>query len=59
MKDNAQSWEVTNNTTETAAIEFPEFTYNAAGDYYYKVTEVNANADGMEYDRVYILHMCQ
>lgn len=57
-KDNAQSWEVTNNTTETAAIEFPEFTYNAAGDYYYKVTEVNANADGMEYDpSVYIAHV--
>lgn len=58
VKDNAQSWEVTNNTTETAAIEFPEFTYNAAGDYYYKVTEVNANADGMEYDpSVYIAHV--
>ena len=57
-KDNAQSWEVTNNTTENAAIEFPEFTYNAAGDYYYKVTEVNANADGMEYDpSVYIAHV--
>ncbi len=58
VKDNAQSWEVTNNTTENAAIEFPEFTYNAAGDYYYKVTEVNANADGMEYDpSVYIAHV--
>ena len=57
-KDNAQSWEVTNNTTGNAAIEFPEFTYNAAGDYYYKVTEVNENADGMDYDpSVYIAHV--
>ena len=57
-KDSAQSWKVTNNTTENAAINFPEFTYNAAGDYYYKVTEVNANADGMEYDpSVYIAHV--
>ena len=58
VKDNAQSWEVTNNTTENAAINFPEFTYKAAGDYYYKVTEVNENADGMEYDpSVYIAHV--